>query len=43
MELVSSFPLIIIQFDSIRVYLRANLTAQRTITKLARLYGNTQK
>jgi hypothetical protein len=29
--------------NSIRVYLRANLTAQRPITKLARVYRNTQK
>jgi hypothetical protein len=27
--------------NSIRVYLRANLTAQRPITKLARVYRNT--
>jgi hypothetical protein len=36
-------PLIIIQLNSIRVYLRANLTAQRPVTKLAQIYGNTQK
>jgi sugar diacid utilization regulator len=29
--------------NSIRVYLRANLTAQRPITKLARVHRNTQK
>jgi hypothetical protein len=32
-----------IQFNSIRVYLSANLTAQRPFKKLARLYGNAQK
>jgi hypothetical protein len=32
-----------IKFNSIRVYLRANLTAQRPITKLARVHRNTQK
>jgi hypothetical protein len=32
-----------IQFNSIRVYLRANLTAQRRITELARIHRNTQK
>jgi hypothetical protein len=34
---------LLIQFNSIRVYLRADLTAQRPITKLARVYGSTQK
>jgi hypothetical protein len=29
--------------NSIRVYLRANLTAHRSITKLAQVYRNTQK
>jgi hypothetical protein len=33
----------IIQFNSIRVYLRANLRTQRPITKLARVHINTQK
>jgi hypothetical protein len=32
-----------IQFNSVRVYLRANLIAQRPITKLARVYRSTQK
>jgi hypothetical protein len=32
-----------IQFNSINVSLRANLTAQMPITKLERFYGNTQK
>jgi hypothetical protein len=31
------------QFNSIRVYLRANLTAQKPITKLARVHRSTQK
>jgi hypothetical protein len=31
-----------IQFNSIRVYLRANLTAQRPISKLAREQRKTQ-
>jgi hypothetical protein len=35
--------IIIIQVNSVRVYLRANLTAQRPITKLARVHRNTQK
>jgi hypothetical protein len=35
--------IIIFQFNSIRVYLRANLSAQRPITKLARVYRSTQK
>jgi hypothetical protein len=34
--------IIIIQFNSIHVYLRANLTAQWPITKLARVHRNTQ-
>jgi hypothetical protein len=34
---------IIIIIIIIRVYLRANLTAQRPITKLARVHRNTQK
>jgi hypothetical protein len=34
--------IIIIQLNSIRVYYRANLKAQRPITKLARRNGNTQ-
>jgi hypothetical protein len=29
--------------NSVRVYLRANLAAQRPITKLARVHRNTQK
>jgi hypothetical protein len=33
----------LIQFNSIRVYLRANLTAQRPITELARVHRNTKK
>jgi hypothetical protein len=32
-----------IQFNLIRVYLHANLTSQRPITKLARVHRNTQK
>jgi hypothetical protein len=32
-----------IQFNSIRVYLRANLTAQRPSTKLVLVYRSTQK
>jgi hypothetical protein len=35
--------IIIIQFNSIRVYLRENLRAQRPITKLARVHRNIQK
>jgi hypothetical protein len=35
--------LIIIQLNSVRVYLRANLTAQMPITKLERVHRNTQK
>jgi hypothetical protein len=35
--------LIIIRFNSIHVYLRANLTARRPITKLARVYRNKQQ
>jgi hypothetical protein len=31
-----------VQFNLICVYLRANLTAQRPITKLARLHGYTK-
>jgi hypothetical protein len=38
--LESSF---LLQFNSIRVYLRANLTAQRPITKLARVHRNIKK
>jgi hypothetical protein len=34
--------IIITQFNSIRVYLRANLTAQRQITKLVRVHRNTE-
>jgi hypothetical protein len=34
---------VIILFNSIRVYLRGNLTAQRPVTKLARVHRNTQK
>jgi hypothetical protein len=34
--------IIIIHFNSIHVYLRANVTAQRPITKLARVHRNTQ-
>jgi hypothetical protein len=33
----------IIRFNSVRVYLHANLTAQRPITKAARVHRNTQK
>jgi hypothetical protein len=32
-----------IQFNSIHIYLRANLTAQRPITKLARVRRNKNK
>jgi hypothetical protein len=32
----------IFQFNSICIYLRANLTAQRPVTKLARVHRNTQ-
>jgi hypothetical protein len=35
--------IIIIQFNSVRVYLHANLTAQGPITKLAQVHRNTQK
>jgi hypothetical protein len=35
--------LLLLLFNSIRVYLRANITAQRPITKLARVHRNTQK
>jgi hypothetical protein len=35
--------IIIIQFNSVRVYLRTDLTAQRPITKLAQAYRSTQK
>jgi hypothetical protein len=35
--------IIIIIINSIRVYLRTNLTAQRPITKLTRVFRNTQK
>jgi hypothetical protein len=35
--------ILLIQFNSIRVYLHANLTAQRPITKLAQIQRNTQK
>jgi hypothetical protein len=40
---VTTITIIIIQFNSIQVYLRANLTAQKPVTNLARLHGNTQK
>jgi hypothetical protein len=40
-SLVAEAITIIIQFNSIRVYLRANLRAQRPITKLARVHRNT--
>jgi hypothetical protein len=35
--------MIIIQFNSIRIYLRANVTAQRPITELARVKGKKQQ
>jgi hypothetical protein len=35
--------IIIIIINSVRVYLHADLTAQRPITKLARVHRNTQK
>jgi hypothetical protein len=34
---------VIIHFNSIHVYLRANLTAQRPITRLAQVHRNTHK
>jgi hypothetical protein len=41
-DAILSYILQIIQFNSVRVYLRANLTAQRPITKFARVCRKTQ-